>query len=62
MAGTDVSGLLRFKSEGSKPEFFLVALGVDSANPYRWCDLKVDAKPEDTAVSIHPKYYKAGTR
>jgi hypothetical protein len=108
MTGTDVSGILRFKSEGSEPEFFLVAVGVDSATPEhhidshkhhsdsatpehhidshkhhsdsatpkhhidshkhhsdsadpRWCDLKIDLKPEDVAVLIHPKYYTPGT-
>jgi hypothetical protein len=61
MTGTDVSGILRFKSEGSKPEFFLVALGVDSDQPYRWCDLKVDLKPEDVAAIIHRKYHTHNT-
>jgi hypothetical protein len=58
MTGTDVSGILRFKSEGAQPEFFLVALGVDSD---RWCDLKVDLKSDDVAVLIHQLYYTLGT-
>jgi hypothetical protein len=85
MTETDVSGILRFKSEGPKPpEFFLVALGVDKPenpkyrndpdppeNPkrgnhpeppiLRWCDLKVNAGPDDVAVLLHPKYYREGT-
>jgi len=69
MIGRDVSGILRFKSEASEPEFFLVALGVDSPvfargksdrPPYRWCDLKVISS-DDVATLIHPKYYKEGT-
>ncbi|KAH8934578.1 hypothetical protein BDL97_18G090300 [Sphagnum fallax] len=60
MTGTDVSGILRFMSEGSKPEFFLVALGVDSVRPYSWCDLIV-GNAELTGALIHQNYYKAGT-
>jgi hypothetical protein len=67
--GADVSGILRFKSEDFIPEFFLVALGVDLPEyltlcdppPWRWCDLTVNAGPDDVAVIKHPKYYEKGT-
>jgi hypothetical protein len=40
---------------GSKEsEFFLVALGNDTA---AWCDLKVNLEAKETGASIHPRYY-----
>jgi hypothetical protein len=60
MKGTDVSGMLRFKSSvpsDQHEEFFLVALGVDGSGPEKWCDLKVDLKDTDTGALIHQKYY-----
>jgi hypothetical protein len=57
MAGSGVSGMLRFKSSQGD-SFFLVALGVH--NYKRWCDIVVDATPTgNTCVDIHPQYYNA---
>ncbi|CAM6016376.1 unnamed protein product [Sphagnum balticum] len=61
LGGTDASGILRFKSEGFTPEFFLVALGMKKSLLERWCDLKVDAKRDFTAASMHQNYHENNT-
>jgi len=64
LKGTDASGMLRFKSSGEDSqfeEFFLVALGVDTSKPWRWCDLKVDADNTETGALIHRNYHTVGT-
>ncbi|KAH9534143.1 hypothetical protein CY35_18G090800 [Sphagnum magellanicum] len=56
--GPDVSGTLRFmgpRPNGAEdPEFFLVAVGYDTAP---WCDLKVNVGAAETGAFFQPKYY-----
>ncbi|KAI2773000.1 hypothetical protein DTO012A8_2209 [Penicillium roqueforti] len=56
MGGSGTSGMLRFKS--SFGEIFTIVVGIH--NYKLWCGLLWDLGDQDTALKLHPEFYRGG--